>query len=138
VIHVHLLDVGLGDILMILLMYGIGALVVCLLVVLLEAVVLWLMDWNSFLWSFIDSFLANLSTTILGLFFEPMTLSSGYINEPGFIPRFVLFWGLSVLIEGGLLYILRRQSLGKTFSASCMMNIASYILLFILCLALFK
>ncbi len=137
-IHAYLFDLSLGGILMVLLMYGLGALVVFALVILLEAVVLWLMEWDTFLRSLLDSFLANLATTLLGVFFTPMTSSSGTIDESSFILKFLLLWGLSVLLEGGLIHIIRRKSLVRTFGASCIMNIGSYILLFILYQVLLK
>lgn len=136
--HAYLFDLSLGAILMVLLMYGLAALVAFALVILLEAVVLWLMEWDTFLRSLLDSFLANLATTILGVFFTPMTSSSGTTDEPGFILKFLLLWGLSVLLEGGLIHIIRRQPLVRTFRASCIMNTGSYILLFILYLVLLK
>lgn len=130
-------DISLGVWLFIMLGIGLSALVAFGLVVLLEAVVLWLMEWNSFLRSLFDSFLANLFTTLLGVYLGPTPSTFNYIHDPGFIPRFVIFWGLSVLIEGGLILLIRRQPWVKTFKAVCIMNISSYIFLYLLLHVLF-
>jgi hypothetical protein len=38
-------------------------------------------------------------------------------------------WGLSTLIEAGVLWLLRRQPLGRTLFVSAIANAASYLLL---------
>jgi hypothetical protein len=135
-IHIPLSDAGLVILgYLILLLY----LVAFVLVVLLEAVVLAKLKWNTFKRSLLDSFLVNLATTIVGLilasvFSYPFWDQFSYTL--GMILSVVLLWGLSVLIEGGLLFVIGRKTLAKAYRAALFINISSYILLALLRLIL--
>jgi hypothetical protein len=129
-------DLSLGMYLYAMLLYGLAVVISIGGVVLLEAAVLWLMKWNSFLRSLYASFLVNLITTVSGFYLGPTPSTLSNIHETGFIPRFALLCGLSALIEGGLLLLIRRQPWIKTFKAACVMNISSYIFLYLFILVI--
>lgn len=114
-------DMG-GGIIMMLLGLAIGAAVLLFLgIVFVEALILILMDWRSILTALLDSFLVNLATTILGILL-------GLCGVVSLSPRmWATMWGISVAIEGVLLQIIRRQSAPKTWTASLITNIVSYI-----------
>ncbi|OGO17119.1 MAG: hypothetical protein A2Z14_13280 [Chloroflexi bacterium RBG_16_48_8] len=110
------------------------------LVVLLEGVVLYKLKWNAFKRSLLDSFLVNLVTTIIGLILASVfsfPFWDRFSYTLGMILSVALLWGLSMLIEGGLLFVIGRKSLAKAYRAAFFINISSYILLCILYLVLF-
>ncbi len=119
-------DMGAGVIIA-LLGFVIGVAVLLFIgIVLLEAAILRQMDWPSTRAALLDSFLVNLVTTILGLilgFWDAVFLSPG---------MWVVLWVMSVVIEGVLLQIIKRQAVRKTWEACLVMNIVSYIVLYVI------
>jgi hypothetical protein len=50
----------------------------------------------------------------------------------GVTPLFLIFWAVTVLIEGGMLTALKRHPLRQTWTAAVAINVASYAFLFVL------
>ena len=107
-----------------------------------EAIMLWLLKWGSFWRSLRDSLIVNGASALVGIVMyvlgTPREVYSGYdparggrIYEqfPPTIPPLLaalLAWGLSVAIEGGLLFLLAKRPAGQTWRAALAMNIVSY------------
>ncbi|MBA3531249.1 MAG: hypothetical protein H0T73_04925 [Ardenticatenales bacterium] len=111
---------------------GLGVTALCfssLLVVLIEAAVLWKMGWGTFRRSFLDSLGMNVLSVLLGaVILIPLA------------PLFLLIiaFALSVLIEGGVLTMLKRHPVRETWTGALAANAASYaawLLLFLLLLS---
>jgi TctA family transporter len=116
-----------------------------ILAIVLEAVCLYILKWQTFWRSFCDSFLVNLVTAVLGCLlwglwvsikgkerllvvfsFIPMLVYAGlFATTP-----WIIAWGLSVVTEGALLWRIRRQSFRKTFLAALAANLVSYLALY--------
>ena len=108
------------------LLFGLaGFLVFSMIVFVLEAVVLWLLKWDTFGRSLLSSFLMNLASTILGVLLIGLLLT-GLLN--GFL-SFVLAFGLSVVIEGIVLMMIKRDLARENSRVVTIANIASYALL---------
>ncbi len=119
-------DLGAGVIMALLGLAIGGAVLLFLGIAFLEGVILMYMDWPSILTALLDSFLANLATTILGVLVWWFTSSVFYDDiflSPG---MWFVMWGVSMAIEGGLLQLIRRQPAQKTWTAAFIMNIVSY------------
>lgn len=99
-----------------------------LLVILIEALVLWqLLEWGRFLRCLRDSFLVNLATTVLGVVFA---LFLGNWFAALFNPLLLAIGStFSAVIEGLLLMCIQRRQARETFVASMSMNFASYVFL---------
>ena len=104
--------------------------------VIVEATVLYKLEWNRFRWSLRDSLLMNLCSTSL-LFFlgghigvSVLALESA--SGPG---SYVLNLLLQVLIEGGVLLLIARQPLSETVRVTVIANVVSFVPL-IACLGL--
>lgn len=105
------------------LLFGLVAfLVFSTIVLVLEAVVLWLLKWDAFGRSLLSSFLMNLASTIVGVL-AVGSLLSGWINN---FLAFVLALLLSILIEGGVLMLMKRGTRRENWRAAVVANIASY------------
>ncbi len=119
-------DMG-GGVIIAILGLVIGAAVLLFIgIVSIEAFILHLMDWPSARTALLDSFWVNLVTTVLGLvlgFWDVVFLSPG---------MWVVLWVMSVVIEGVLLQIIKRQAVRKTWEACLVMNIVSYIVLYVI------
>ncbi len=121
-------------------------LIVFPLIILSETIVLWLLKWGPFSRSLFDAVIANVASTIAGgafLFLVagiqfwlglPNSQPSAFIEIFGWL--FLVPWLLSVVIEGGVLWLLQRHPARKTWKAALAMNTASYIQLGILYLIL--
>ena len=113
-------------------------------IVLLEALVLYLMKWDTQKVSLRDSFVVNLVTTVLGFFLTTWLNIPHHINLSTFtalriernifwsVTMWLVTWAISVTIEGALLVLTKRQPARKTWLASLVMNIASYIALIVM------
>lgn len=97
-------------------------------VTLIEAIALRLLKWGFFWESLLDSFLINLGSSVAGY-----TL---VIGRPGIGIMFIadvvshyffLVFILTILIEGGILWLLRKRPLRKTASTAVIVNVVSYI-----------
>ena len=118
-------DFSIADFLMFSILYGSLA---YLAVMLVETLVLWLLNWDSFTRSLRDSALANLVTTLLG--FLPILFMPPWLYDMGLPLGMFVLCGLSILVEVIVLYIISTKSFGETLRTSCMMNICSYIPLY--------
>ena len=112
--------------------FGLTAfLVFSAIVFVLEAVVLWLLKWDAFGRSLLSSFLMNLASTIFGILLIGLSLI-GLLNDfLGFVIAFVL----SVLIEGGVLMLMKRNATRENWRVAIIANVISYSLLGIFLLA---
>jgi hypothetical protein len=97
--------------------FSIGTLVI-------ESLALWLLKWGSFGRSLLASFLMNLASTIVGFI---LLAFSFYVGN--FYTLFLVEFLLSVLIEGGVLMLLKRDAARQNWSASFVANVASYVFL---------
>lgn len=107
---------------------GMAALVLLAAVVIIETPVLILMRWQPFLASLRDAVIVNVASAAVGLvmvqtlfYFDPITMV-------------VISWLLSIIVEGGVLMLLRQESAQRSFLASLAMNTASYVVLALLIL----
>ena len=95
-------------------LFSIGTLVI-------ESLALWLLKWSSFGRSLLAAFLMNLVSTVLGsVQVGPSILG---IN---FYVIFLLAFFLSVLIEGGVLMLMKKGAARQNWTASLVANAASY------------
>jgi hypothetical protein len=100
-------------------------------IVLIEALVLYGLKWGSFRLSLVDSFMINLTSATIGVVLFVFAISIWSFNL-GAAPFFLLFGAVTVLIEGGMLTLLKRHPLRKTWTAAIVINVVSYALLFVL------
>jgi len=128
--YFHLLDagfdIGLGDVILVLLVIPLG-------IIFLEAIIMkWLKFNSSFGKCFLDSFLANLATVVIGYLmttFITSKISVGSGNVPGILVAFIL----SFIVEGLLLFVLNQKKPQKMiWQTSFIMNLASYLALILL------
>ena len=78
--------------------------------------------------AFLDSLVVNLGSLAAGIIIG--TITKGQFQFV-FI-NILLFYALTVLIEFGILYLLNRKTpISKTFYTSVIMNIASYLILYL-------
>jgi hypothetical protein len=106
----------------ILVVFGVGTfLVAAPFIALAEAVVLRLLKWNTFWRSLLDSLLMNLASTLFGV----CILTFGLFTNSVWIGLLVS-GVLSVLIEGGVLTLLKRHPARQTWLASLVANLVSY------------
>lgn len=91
------------------------------LILLVESLILWLLKWGSFKRSLLASFVINLSTSILGIGIVAFTIQWG-------VWGLLIDFGLSVLIEGAILMLLKRNAARENWVAALAANGASYLL----------
>jgi hypothetical protein len=106
---------------------GVSVIIVFLPVVISETIVLWLLRWGRLGRAAIDALVMNIASTLVGatLVFTVYALDSLL----SVLLALLTAWGLSTLIEAGVLWLLRRQPLGRTLFVSAIANAASYLLL---------
>jgi hypothetical protein len=92
---------------------------------------LWLLKWDAFGRSLLPSFLMNLASTILGILLIGLSLI-GLLND---FLGFVISFMLSVLIEGGVLMLMKRDATRENWRVASIANVISYSLLGIFLLA---
>ncbi|MDY7012438.1 MAG: hypothetical protein SVX43_02350 [Cyanobacteriota bacterium] len=110
-----------------------------LIVIFCETLVLWGLRWGSWMRSFLDAILSNVTSAVFGLVFSYMILRGpGRILEnwdwtavPFRQPviSVLVYWALSVAIEGSVLGLLRQKTLERTFSVAAIANTISYAIL---------
>ena len=103
---------------------GGGLLALCLatvVITVLEGLVLWLLHWGSFKRALLAAFVMNLATTILGVGIIPFTISLGYWG-------LLIDLALSILAEGGILMLFKRDAARENWLAALAANTASYLL----------
>jgi len=87
----------------------------------IETLALWLLKWNSFGRSLLAAFLMNLVSTIAGFILLAFSFLIG-----NFYILFVVGYLLSVLIEGGVLMLMKKGAARQNWIASLIANAASY------------
>jgi len=99
-----------------------------------ETLVLWGLKWGSFGRALLDALIANIASTVFGLVFFTLfsNTSIRLTNSP--ILWFIALAALSILIEGGVLLLLKRHPPRKTWTSAIAANLASYALLGLLAL----
>jgi hypothetical protein len=111
----------------------IAAAVLLFIIIFIEALVLRGLKWGSFRLSFIDSLVINLTSATFGVIF--LFISIPLLNR-GVGIALLVFLPLTVLIEGGMLTLLKRHPWRKTWVATIAINVVSYALLYVLALVL--
>lgn len=127
-----LLDVAIGDPTTAGYYDGIWVLLVILLaVILIEAVVMLLFKLNRFGKSFLHSLIVNVASALIGYLLISQVL---IFNESiSAVIQWLTYFGLTVLIEGVILMLLNpKSSKGKTWLVTIMMNLASYLFLYLI------
>lgn len=128
---VVLLDVG-GPLLL-LPIAGIGLLILLLGIPLIESIVYIALKWGNFRRSFIDAFMANLLSTLVGFIVLLVSPYIGLGNLFNVLSGFLaVACVLSILIEGASLLRLKRHAAGKTWLVAIVSNLVSYAGLFLL------
>ena len=96
--------------------------------ILVEWLIMVIMKYNKRGKAFLDSLIVNLGSLAAGIIFGSITRGQfqfGFVNV-------LVFYALTVLIEFGILYLLNRKySITKTFYTTVIMNIASYLILYL-------
>jgi hypothetical protein len=105
---------------------GIAALILLAAVVIIETPVLVLMHWQPFLYSLRDAVIVNLVSMAVGFVMVQVLFPFDLIT------MVVISWLLSIIVEGGVLMLLRSESAQRSFLASLAMNTASYVVVALL------
>jgi hypothetical protein len=117
----------------------------------IEALALWGLKWGSFGRALLDALFANVASAIFGLVFFTLFFSTSFQCRR--VPTadgqhsvqscdwtispilwFIAMVALSILIEGGVLLLLKRHPPRKTWRSAIIANVASYVLLGMLAL----
>lgn len=132
----HLFDTSLGVLIYGFLIYGILALAfsigLFLLIAFVEGVILRFLNWGDMWQSMLDSIMVNFVTTIVGILLAITVLDVHLAidwfpdNFGEILPKMILLWALTVLVEGVLLGITRRRSFKETWGAAFIVNTCSY------------
>jgi F0F1-type ATP synthase assembly protein I len=98
-------------------------------IIIIEAIVLWLMNWNDFWSSLLGSLFANLASLIVGLFLtDELEWKRGMtLLDPEFIVVILSSLLISVVIEGVVLSLINRGIDRKSTIAVITANFSSYI-----------
>jgi hypothetical protein len=105
--------------------FGLGALVVVLpAIILVEAIVLRLLKWGTLWKALLDAFLMNLASSVAGA----CVFSLGFLalTSAALWTSLLVSGVLSVLIEGGVLTLLKRHPARQTWTAALAANLVSY------------
>ena len=94
---------------------------------LLESIVLRLLKWGTFGRSLLASLLMNLPSTLVG-FWLIWVVEFSRLNRLQFL-LIPATWALSVVIEGGVLVLMKRDGGRQNWMAALAANTASYLLL---------
>ncbi len=92
------------------------------LIILLEGLVLWRLKWGGLLRSLLASFVMNLVTSILGIGVVPFTTQIGFWGV-------LIDFGLSILCEGAILMLFKRNSVLENWRVALISNCVSYLLI---------
>lgn len=106
---------------------GVSVLVVFLPVVIVEMIVLWRLGWARLGRAALDALIMNIVSTLVGatLVFAVYGLDSLL----SVLLALLTAWLLSTVIEGGVLWLLRRGAVRRILFVSAIANAASYLLL---------
>lgn len=105
--------------------FGLGALIVVLpAIILVEAIVLRLLRWGTLWKSLLDAFLMNLASSVVGA----CVFSLGFLalTAEALWTSLLVSGVLSVLIEGGVLMLLKRHPARQTWTAALVTNVVTY------------
>lgn len=119
----YLLDAAAGGLIL-------GMLVLFMLfAILLEGVTLLLLKYNKAGKCFLDSFLVNIASLVVGLLIARFNVDGGLdITDNGYINVFLLFL-ITVVVEFIVLYLLNsKKPISKTAVAAILINVVSYLL----------
>ena len=109
-------------------LWPIALVIFMVIAILVEWLIMIVMKYNKRGKAFLDSLIVNLGSLAAGIIVGSITRGQFqfvFINV-------LLFYALTVLIEFGILYILnRKHPISKTFYTSVIMNIASYLILYL-------
>ena len=109
---------------------GIGANLIILtpIISIIEAVVMFLLKWDKFLRSFWVSLLMNVISTIFGI----GSVVVGFLfSDLSIWLQVILAFLLSVLLEGGVLVLMKQNATRLNWLTSLYTNIASYLLVIV-------
>ncbi len=120
--------VPLGDSMVALLYFygGVAAAVFLILAFLIEAIYLYLSKWGSVWVCFLDAFLANLASVFVGVLLLAFSLRLLALLFNEGILFLALNYVLSVLVEGGVLGVMRRRGALVSLRTAFLMNLFSY------------
>lgn len=128
--NIYLLDAGGAG----LLYYGlIVAAIFMVIAIFIEAIVMTLFKYNVFRKSLKDSFIANLLSFIVGiiLLFSSLNIDNGELSG------LLIFYAVTLAIETPVLYLMNKsRPPGKTVLVSVVMNLISYVLLYLFAIIL--
>ena len=109
--------------------------------ILVEALVMKLMKYNTaFKKTLLDSFVANIVSLMVGfiLLYSGVSLfksnsDSGNSSATNTLINLLLLYSITVVVEFGVLYLLNnKKPVSKTFLASVVMNLVTYIILYVM------
>jgi hypothetical protein len=96
------------------------------LILLVETVLLWRLRWATFWRGLLGAFLANVASAILGFLWFSVYLVR---QEPPGLLFYIGAFLLSILVEAGILMLLKRNAPRENWRAALIINIASYALI---------
>jgi hypothetical protein len=118
--------------------YGLTAVIfVSVSIILIEMLVLRGLKWGSLRASFVDSFVVNLISAMVGVFFAVLAFSLTSLTL-GFAPLLLILGAFTVLIEGAVLTLMKRHPLRQTWIAAVVINVVSYAFLYVLLVGVFR
>ena len=101
-------------------------------IVLIEGTILRLLRWGRWNTAFLDAFIVNLITSLLGTGLVILTLSGNLLFVPALFFTAGVFL-LTVIVEALALKVLRRSHpIARTFLSSLLANFFSYLFLFVM------
>ncbi|HLF37507.1 MAG TPA: hypothetical protein VI520_06205 [Anaerolineales bacterium] len=119
--------------LIILVLLGLG-LVILFAVMLLESLVLRRLGWGSIGRCLVDSFVMNLASALVGVILGWVLRIDLYLGRSSGLVGILLLasLALSVIVEAGLISMVRKREFGETLRPVLRVNVASYALLVVL------
>jgi len=99
-------------------------LLLTLVISIVESIVMLLLKWNKFSRSFWASLLMNVTSTIIGMFW---VFAMGFLSDLNIWLIFAVSFLLSVLIEGGILMLMKRGATWQNWIVSLIANLVSYL-----------
>jgi hypothetical protein len=103
--------------------------VLFLIIILMETLVLRGLKWGSPWASFTDSVIVNIVSALAGVF---LFAFSGTALNLGLAPLLLILGTLTVLIEGGILTLMKRHPLRQTWIAAVAINVVSFAFIYVL------
>ena len=119
------------DVRKVLVAWEVGLIIPTLIMSVIEAVVMLLLKWDKFGYSLQISLLMNVTSTIFGIgsvLVGTMEFNNGFLTWSAVAIAFLL----SVLIEGGILMLMKLDAARLNWIVSLTANVASYLLIILL------